>query len=691
MEGGNGARGDGEASYCWDGPSSFSSSEPVAPAGGATSMASGASPCAAMDLSSDSAPVLTGVSGMEIINDMFQRQARRVESQLQQQVNDRKMIDFSNAQLLVLQSQLMWHAQHYQERAEQVTQSCETVTRMQSYIEKMHAEQSRSVDVAQHLTAEVGQMRERLAAQPERIEGMQTSLSEVALGTADLTALPHIGELFTATKAASLPGSYSTLSLASASAWQTEGHEGNEFKKQRKSSGSSASQRSPNYSHSYSSSSYDHNSHDSSCSDSADASAASTDLAIAKRHSGPSGHSSSHSRSHSSSHSHTTQRNGPRHDAPAADHLHALHLSTADRMVAGASPSSTSGDSPPLSASEGHGREGQGRRGRATEAQVTVGLPLTFTSLAPSASHGEPPQPPQPPPAGTWGSGIGSGVGSGVGSGIGQGVLKQGALAPASTPPPPSLPPPSLPPMPPSLPSAAPGAAVALLTSLPSSQTPSLSSGLSSSGVMQGVLPYPGQGLLDVQQGVVAPGPGLEPFGMPAHLAASFAASFAAGLAPLPTQVDATHGQPAPQGQLSLHQIAQGQLSLHQIGHAQISQGQIAPGQLPAQLPPSTLPPLLGHVGQALRHGLGQAGEQAGAPASRLTAPKTALKCSSLESADDHNGDHNGAHNGTWMACTSGFATQPPQAMGLPTAEAVAAMAGLGGAAELPRDGSDRA
>ena len=54
--------------------------------------------------------VVTGVVGFEIINEMFQRQARRLETQLQNQENDRKAVEHTQAQLLVMQAQLQWHA-----------------------------------------------------------------------------------------------------------------------------------------------------------------------------------------------------------------------------------------------------------------------------------------------------------------------------------------------------------------------------------------------------------------------------------------------------------------------------------------------------------------------------------------------------------------------------------------------------
>ncbi|KOO34473.1 hypothetical protein Ctob_013173 [Chrysochromulina tobinii] len=126
---------------------------------------------------------------------MFQRQARRVEAQLQQQANDRRRIDVSNAQLLVMQSQLIWHAKHYQDRSDQVAQSAETIVQMHNYIEQMAAEQARSVSVAQQLSADVASMREQL--EPHKLKAVHRDLSEIAKGTTHLASLPYVAALAT--------------------------------------------------------------------------------------------------------------------------------------------------------------------------------------------------------------------------------------------------------------------------------------------------------------------------------------------------------------------------------------------------------------------------------------------------------------------------------------------------------------
>ena len=125
-------------------------------------------------------PVLTGVAGMQIINEMFQRQARRLETQQQAQAQDRNTVEYTQAQLLVMQAQLQWHASRYQERAEHVTKSAETISRMQNYLGTMDAERARAVETAKILANDVNGLRQRMeTSQPEKLQAL--SLSDMAM------------------------------------------------------------------------------------------------------------------------------------------------------------------------------------------------------------------------------------------------------------------------------------------------------------------------------------------------------------------------------------------------------------------------------------------------------------------------------------------------------------------------------
>ena len=126
--------------------------------------------------------VLTGASGMVIISEMFQRQARRLEAQQQLQQQDRKAVENTQAQLLVMQAQLQWHAARYQERAEQVNNSSETISRMQSYLGAMETEREHAVEQAQSLARDVFDLRQQVeTSQPEKYATLSTTLSDMAM------------------------------------------------------------------------------------------------------------------------------------------------------------------------------------------------------------------------------------------------------------------------------------------------------------------------------------------------------------------------------------------------------------------------------------------------------------------------------------------------------------------------------
>jgi len=397
-----------------------------------------------MDPPGDGAPVLTGFAGMEMINEMFQRQARRVETQLQQQAIDRRRIDVSNAQLLVMQSQLMWHAQHYQGRSEQVAKSAETIVQMHNYIEQMAAEQARSVGVAQQLSADVASMREQL--EPHKLRAVHSDLSEIAKGTTHLASLPYLGELFTGGITGGASPSFAHLSSLSSLPDVRRVGELIESKKSRKSAfGSSASQCNPAYTHLRSST--DHYSHDSSCSDSAEASAASNVLSIAKRHP-----STSHAAGTSHASSQGTEAEDSHEDSNENSH-----------------------EPPPLTA----------QRLSCLDAATHTATPIA--AFAPSAAFAT------TEAASSNSVTLSSAVGGGPPSFLHplHGLLPSHGHDPAA----------------PALRGAMPMPSVPLATA-------PLASGMvagASAKVMQGVLPYPGQCLLEFQQGVVTD-EALEPF-----------------------------------------------------------------------------------------------------------------------------------------------------------------------------------
>ena len=75
----------------------------------------------------------------------------------------------------------------YQERAEQVTKSSETIARMQSYVGTMESERARAVHTAQYLARDVAALHDQMEhQQPAKLATLSTTLSEMASHGADL-------------------------------------------------------------------------------------------------------------------------------------------------------------------------------------------------------------------------------------------------------------------------------------------------------------------------------------------------------------------------------------------------------------------------------------------------------------------------------------------------------------------------
>ena len=76
-------------------------------------------------------PTLTGRTGMDMINEMFQRQARRLEGQLLKQLQDRKTIEFAQSQLAATSSHVQWHTTSVQQQAQRLLWTEEAMQRVQ--------------------------------------------------------------------------------------------------------------------------------------------------------------------------------------------------------------------------------------------------------------------------------------------------------------------------------------------------------------------------------------------------------------------------------------------------------------------------------------------------------------------------------------------------------------------------------
>lgn len=154
-----------------------------------------------------SAPVLTGVEGMEIINEMLQRQARRLENQFSDQTTNRNSLEVLQSQLQIVQAQVQWQATRSQETATQATQSSESVARMQHFMGNMEVDRARALQTAQRLARAVNALRAQLeTSDPQKFAELIPHLSDITMGGCNLASLEGVGSLFAAAAAAAANG-----------------------------------------------------------------------------------------------------------------------------------------------------------------------------------------------------------------------------------------------------------------------------------------------------------------------------------------------------------------------------------------------------------------------------------------------------------------------------------------------------
>ena len=133
---------------------------------------------------------------MEIINEMFQRQARRLESQFSDQSANRNSLEVLQSQLQVVQAQLQWQSARSHETSQQATQSAESVARMRNYMNTMESDRARAVQTAQRLARAVTSLRSQLeASDPQKYAELMPHLSELTMTGCNLASLDGIGEL----------------------------------------------------------------------------------------------------------------------------------------------------------------------------------------------------------------------------------------------------------------------------------------------------------------------------------------------------------------------------------------------------------------------------------------------------------------------------------------------------------------
>lgn len=111
------------------------------------------------------------VAGMDMLNDMFQRQARRLESQLYQRAQDQRKIELAQRQAQLAMAKVRLLEQHHQEQAARVQQGTNSIQRLQHQMREAQQDHELALTTCEALERDVTQLREALANEsPQTIE-----------------------------------------------------------------------------------------------------------------------------------------------------------------------------------------------------------------------------------------------------------------------------------------------------------------------------------------------------------------------------------------------------------------------------------------------------------------------------------------------------------------------------------------
>ena len=102
------------------------------------------------------------VAGMDMLNDMFQRQARRLEAQLYQRAQDQRTIEVTQRQAQIARAQVRRLEQTHCEQAARILQGAKSLQQLQQLIrETLHVKQE-VLGVCEELEREAAALREAL-------------------------------------------------------------------------------------------------------------------------------------------------------------------------------------------------------------------------------------------------------------------------------------------------------------------------------------------------------------------------------------------------------------------------------------------------------------------------------------------------------------------------------------------------
>jgi len=99
---------------------------------------------------------------MDMLNDMFQRQARRLESQLYQRAQDQRTIEATQRQAQLARAQVRQLEQHHLEQAARISQGAKSLQHLQDLIRESLLTNRNAISVCESLEKDVSTLRQLL-------------------------------------------------------------------------------------------------------------------------------------------------------------------------------------------------------------------------------------------------------------------------------------------------------------------------------------------------------------------------------------------------------------------------------------------------------------------------------------------------------------------------------------------------
>jgi len=114
------------------------------------------------------------LAGMDMLNDMFQRQARRLESQLYQRAQDQHTIEATQKQAQMAMAQVRALEEHHVQQAARITQAAKTLQTLQHKMRLLVKEHENVLHNCESLHGDVAKLREIVqSVRPEALQGLQ--------------------------------------------------------------------------------------------------------------------------------------------------------------------------------------------------------------------------------------------------------------------------------------------------------------------------------------------------------------------------------------------------------------------------------------------------------------------------------------------------------------------------------------